>query len=86
MGGMRRARQDDRFGIIGVDKGGIGPIIGMDLAKHATLANAAGDQLRHLRAEIDNQNFFMMCGDVCHGGQLARVTAKGESGVAGFCL
>ena len=37
-----------------------GALIGDDLAIDARLTDAAGDQLRHLRAEIDDQNLVVM--------------------------
>ena len=39
-----------------------------DLAINAALAQAAGDQLRHLAAEIEDQDALGFGGDVWHGG------------------
>ena len=38
---------------------GIADVAGMDLAIHASFAHTTGNQLRDLRAEIENENFLM---------------------------
>jgi len=48
-------------------EGGLGRLIGMDLAVDAGLANATGDQLGDLGAEVDDEN-----GVVQHGGLRGR--------------
>jgi hypothetical protein len=53
----RSAGEDDSLGGIFPDPGE-GNIVGMDLAIDALLPDTAGNQLRHLGAEIENQNLF----------------------------
>ena len=48
---------------------------GMDLAIDAGLAHAARDQLRHLAAEIDDEDGVGMCG-VLHGGRLKKRVSR----------
>ncbi len=60
----RRARGGHRFGAAGEDDavrlegahGGIGHVPGMDFAVDAEFADAPGDELRVLRAEVDDQD------------------------------
>ena len=59
MHGGGTARQDHRFRREGRE--GLGCALGgRDLAIDARLADAARDQLRDLRAEIDNQDLVVM--------------------------
>ncbi len=53
----RAAGQDDALGAEGRDPRRIG-VEGQDFAIDAALADAAGDQLRNLAAEIENKDFF----------------------------
>ena len=48
-------------------------LIGHNLGIDAFLADAAGDQLRHLRAEIDDQDFFVQRGGHDNGLRRGRV-------------
>ena len=60
MGRMRRARQDNRLGRIGVDEGLVGAVIGMDFAEDAALAQTPRDQLGDLAAKVDDEGFFVL--------------------------
>ena len=74
--GARRARLVDRFRAAGEDhrfrlhlaEGGLGLLERHDLAIDAVLAHAARNQLRHLAAEIDDQNLVMRRGNGGVGG------------------
>ena len=55
---LRAARQDDRLGVAGGDLGGRGGVR-HDLGEDARLADPARDQLRVLRAEIDDDDGVM---------------------------
>ena len=58
----RTAGQDHRLGLQR-GEGRLGLLEGGDLAIDAGLANAAGDQLGHLRAEIDDQHLVVVGDD-----------------------
>ena len=62
---FRAAGEDHRFRLHLVE-GGFGLLERHDLGIDALLAHAARDQLRHLTAEIDDQNLVMRRG---HGGR-----------------
>ena len=74
LGRHRRAIPVDRSGTARQDhgpwrklrqKGVVDPVVGVNLAIHVQFAQAARDQLRHLRAEVDDQKAVMLrC--VCH--------------------
>ncbi len=57
VGASRTARQDHRRRRVGQDRPG-GLVVGRDLAIDAALAQAPGDELGHLTAEIDDQNLL----------------------------
>src|SRR6185295_3995691 len=61
---LRTTGQDDALGREPRDLGRI-VVPGPDFAVHAELADAAGDQLRVLRAEIEDQDLVVV--DVGHG-------------------
>ena len=50
------AREDDRLGVKGAD-GVDGHVVGVQFAIDMRLAHAAGNQLRHLRAKVENEDF-----------------------------
>jgi hypothetical protein len=52
---LRPAGQDDSLGSKGTQRGGV-HVPGVDLAVDAELAHAPGDQLRVLRAEVEDQD------------------------------
>ncbi len=52
---FRAAREDDAAGPEGADFG-LAHVPGMDLAVHAELAHAAGDELGVLRTEVQDQD------------------------------
>ena len=54
------ARQDDCLGIQALHNTGIDGLEGVDLAVDPTLAQSTGDQLCHLRPEIDDQTGLVM--------------------------
>ena len=58
-GRFRAARQDDA---LGAERGDLGRVVvpGPDFAVHPDLADAAGDQLRVLRAEVEDQDLVVM--------------------------
>ena len=68
-GRLGAARQDDA---LGAERGDLGRVVvpGPDLAVHADLADAARDQLRVLRAEVEDQDLVGM--DVGHAAQVYR--------------
>ncbi len=59
-------REDDTLGLHPVERG-LGGLEGGDLAVDAGLADAAGDQLGYLAAEIDDENAVW----VLHVGRIA---------------
>jgi hypothetical protein len=65
-GRFRAARQDDALGAVGGDLGRV-VVPGPDLAVDPELADAAGDQLRVLRAEVEDQDLVAV--DVGHEGR-----------------
>ena len=70
---LRAAREDHALGLH-LAEGGFGLLERDDLAIDALLADAAGDQLGHLTAEIDNQNLLMRRGHM--GRRLAGLSVR----------
>ena len=52
---IRTAGEDDRLGLE-LQKGLVGLLVGVNFAINAGLAHTPRDQLRHLRAEIDDED------------------------------
>ena len=61
--GAGAAGEDHRLGA-DFGEGALGALEGRDLAIDARLAHAPRDELRHLRAEIDDQQLVVAIGDV----------------------
>jgi hypothetical protein len=79
--GTRPAGQDQAFRLKGLDIGLGGGLERVDFAIDAGFAHAPGDQLRHLRAEVDDQNAFgvkVRCGNG-HGGLRIQTDAIDDS-------
>jgi hypothetical protein len=55
---IRTAREDDALRLEVADEL-LGDVIGMQFAVHLLLAHAASDQLRDLRAKVENQDLLM---------------------------
>ena len=55
------ARKDDALGREVADEG-VGDVVGVDFAIDMRLAHAAGDQLRDLRAEVEDEDFLVSHG------------------------
>src|SRR5262249_1574198 len=92
MHGFRSARKDHALGAHFLECS-LGFLKRDDLAIDALLADAAGNQLGHLTAEVDNQNLFMRRGHVgqrmlgflcgCHAEEVrawGRTRNRGKSG------
>ena len=58
MDGGRSARQNHALGAERLDEGFVDGIEGVNFAVNARFPDPARDQLRHLGAEIDDQDFF----------------------------
>ena len=59
VGAHVRARQNDALGVELVDEVGR-HVVGMHFAVHVRFAHAAGDELRDLAAEIENENAVVL--------------------------
>src|SRR5690606_16072006 len=82
-GRLRAAGQDDPLRREGRDLGWV-VVPGPDLAVDADLADAAGDQLGVLRAEVEDEDLVAM--DVGHGGVRVQWTVAPGGPAAGPCL
>ena len=71
------ARQDHRLRRVGAQVGVADRLVGADLAEDAEFTQAARDELRHLAAEIEDQDLVGM--NVGHGGATAVMNSSTQT-------